>query len=308
MQLRRDLDAVFGAAITSHATWAVVVRSLDTGERLFELNPDKLMMPASNMKVVTLAGAAGVLTWDYRFVTTLETSAPVEAGVLRGDLVVRGGGDPTINTRNGRGAAVFAEWIAALKAAGITRIDGRIVGDDQAFDDEGLGGGWAWDDLQYGYAAPVGALQYNEDIAELTVKPGAAAGDPAAITLTSGSGLTLMNRATTAPAGTPETVEYRRALDRPVLEVTGTVPLAPASPPVAETPLRTVARQVAVVNPTFYFVNAFKDATRRERDRGPGRSGRSRRCGGRRECRRDAGSACARADGVAAAAGDCHRS
>ena len=146
---------MFGAAITSHATWAVVVRSLDTGERLFELNPDKLMMPASNMKVVTLAGAAGVLTWDYRFVTTLETSAPVEAGVLRGDLVVRGSGDPTINTRNGRGAAVFAEWIAALKAAGITRIDGRIVGDDQAFDDEGLGGGWAWDDLQYGYAAPV---------------------------------------------------------------------------------------------------------------------------------------------------------
>ena len=132
-----------------------------------------------------------MLAWDYRFVTTLETSAPVEAGVLRGDLVVRGGGDPTINTRNGRGAAVFAEWIAALKAAGITRIDGRIVGDDQAFDDEGLGGGWAWDDLQYGYAAPVGALQYNEDIAELTVKPGAVAGDPAVVTLTSGSGLTL---------------------------------------------------------------------------------------------------------------------
>ena len=148
------------------------------------------MMPASNMKIVTLAAAADILGWDHRFTTTLETSAAVDRGVLAGDLFVRGGGDPTINAREGRAAAVLDEWAAALRAAGINEIDGRIVGDDQLFDDEGIGPGWAWDYLQFGYAAPVGALQFNENLATLTVRPAAQAGDPAEVTLTRGSGLT----------------------------------------------------------------------------------------------------------------------
>jgi D-alanyl-D-alanine carboxypeptidase/D-alanyl-D-alanine-endopeptidase (penicillin-binding protein 4) len=86
--LRRDLDAVFGAPIMAHAQWGVVVQSLDSGARLYQLNPQKLLMPASNMKIVTLAAAATTLGWDARFTTTLETTAPVEGGVLRGDLIV----------------------------------------------------------------------------------------------------------------------------------------------------------------------------------------------------------------------------
>jgi D-alanyl-D-alanine carboxypeptidase/D-alanyl-D-alanine-endopeptidase (penicillin-binding protein 4) len=259
-ELQQDLAAVFGAAIMSHAQWGVVVRSVDTGELLYELNPDKLMMPASNMKIVTLAGAAHVLDWNHRFVTTLETSAAVAGGVLLGDVIVRGGGDPTINSRNGRAASVFAEWATALRSAGIHRIAGRIVGDDQAFDDEGIGGGWAWDYLQFGYAAPVGALQYNEDVAALTVTPGKAAGDPAVVQLAAGAGLKVLNRAVTGAAGAPETIEYRRHLDRPVLEVFGTVPLTTPSPDAAISIPRTVGRQVAVVNPTVFFAQSLKDA------------------------------------------------
>jgi D-alanyl-D-alanine carboxypeptidase/D-alanyl-D-alanine-endopeptidase (penicillin-binding protein 4) len=250
---------VFDAPIMAHARWGVRVVSLHTGEVLYELNPRRLMMPASNMKIVTLAGAANVLGWDYRFTTTLETDAPVEGETLRGDLYVRGGGDPTINRRNGRAAAVFAEWTAALKAAGIRRIAGRVIGDDQTFDDERLGAGWAWDYLEAGYAAPVGALEYNEDAAELTVAPAATAGEPAVVRLSAGSGLTVINRAVTGATGVAETIEFRRRLDTPVLEVTGTVPLPDAND-TASAPVRTVTRQVAVVNPTLYFVQSFKDA------------------------------------------------
>jgi D-alanyl-D-alanine carboxypeptidase/D-alanyl-D-alanine-endopeptidase (penicillin-binding protein 4) len=146
-----------------------------------------------------------------------------------------------------------------VQGEGITEIRGRIVGDDQMFDDEGLGAGWAWDDLQYGYAAPVGALQYDEDVAQLTILPGASVGDPAIAWLTAGSGLTLWNRATTTAADVPETIDYRRHLDRPVLEVTGTVPVLPG-PGAAGAPVRTVARPVAVVNPTVFFAQSFKDA------------------------------------------------
>ena len=255
-RLRRDLNAIFSAEIMDHGQWAVVVRSAGTGERLFERNGGKLMMPASNMKIVTLAAAAESLGWDARFTTTLEADGSIDAGVLRGDLYVRGGGDPTINTRDGRGAAVFAAWTAALAAAGINRIEGRIIGDDNLFDDEALGAGWAWDYLQYGYAAPIGALQYNEDVVTLVVTPGVTAGAPAMVTLSPGSGLSVTNKAVTAAPGTPETIDYRRFLDRPVLEVTGVVPLAAADTAGAQT--RTVGREVAVINPTLYFVQSLK--------------------------------------------------
>jgi len=248
-QLQTDLTSVFGAAIMSRGVWAVEVKSLDTGETLYQLNQDRLMMPASNLKIVTLAAAADTLGWDYRFPTSLETSATIDAGTLKGDLVIRGGGDPTINTRDKRADAVLDEWAAALRAAGIQQIDGRIIGNDQAFDDEGIGPGWAWDYLQFGYAAPVGALQFNEDVATLVVRPAAQAGDPAQVGLSAGAGLTLVNRVATGASGSAATIDYRRRLDQPVLEVSGSI-AADSAP---------LERPVAVVNPTLYFAQSVKD-------------------------------------------------
>jgi len=227
--LRADLTQVFGAPLMDRGVWGVDVRSLATGERLFSLNAGKLMMPASNMKIFTLAAAAETLGWDYRFTTTLETTGTVSGGVLHGDLIVRSNGDPTINSRGNRAATVLDEWAAALEQAGIRTIDGRIVGDDQAFDDETLGAGWSWDYLQYGYAAPVGALEYNEDIATLTVAAAAAPGDSAILRLTPGSGLSMLNRALTGPPGSAETIEYVRHLEAPVLEITGSIPAGGAN-------------------------------------------------------------------------------
>ena len=119
--------------------WGVEVKSLDNGRVLYALNARKLMMPASNMKIVTLAAAAETLGWDYRFKTTLETTADVDNGVLKGDLIVRGTGDPTINSRDKHAAAVFDEWAAALKrpaSAGSTATS-------SATRPRSIDGGWA---------------------------------------------------------------------------------------------------------------------------------------------------------------------
>jgi serine-type D-Ala-D-Ala carboxypeptidase/endopeptidase (penicillin-binding protein 4) len=248
--VRTDLARVFGAPVMQRGLWGVDIKSLDSGEHLYSLNAGKLMMPASNMKILTLAAAAETLGWDHRFTTTLEARGSIAGGVLRGDLVVRGNGDPTINERNGRGRAVFSDWAAALNAAGISSIDGRIVGDDQAFDDEGIGAGWAWDYLQYGYAAPVGALQFNESTATLLVSPGGEPGAPAIVNLSPGAGFVMVNRAFTGAPGSLETIDYRRSIDRPVLEVTGSIPAGAT----------TERRSVAVVNPTVFFVRSLKDA------------------------------------------------
>ena len=236
--------------MASRGVWGVDVRSLDTGDLLYGHDAAKLMMPASNMKVLTLAAAAETLGWEFRYTTTLETSGAIDGGVLHGDLIVRGSGDPTINTRASRARQVIDEWVAALTAAGIQHIEGRIIGNDQAFDDENLGAGWAWDDLQYSYAAPVGALQYDENTAALTILAGTAEGQPASVTIEGGSGFQLLNRVMTAAPGTAITIDYKRHLEQPILEVTGRVPLGSGP----------VVRSVAVVNPTLFFAQSLKDA------------------------------------------------
>ena len=78
---------------------------------------------------------------------------------------------------------MFQSWAEQLKQAGVRAIGGRIIGDDNAFDDNGLGTGWAWDDLADSYATGVGALQFNENTAQVVVTPGPAAGGPARLAL-----------------------------------------------------------------------------------------------------------------------------
>ena len=251
--LQAQLATVFNGPVMARGTWGVHVRSLTNGETLFAHNAGKLMMPASNMKILTLAATAEQLGWDHRFTTALETAAPVEDGVLRGDLIVRADGDPTISTRGKRSEAVFDEWAAALANAGIRTIDGRIVGDDQAFEDQGVGPGWSWDYLEAGYAAPVGALQYNDNTADLRIAPGSAVGDAAAVDLAPGSGLALVNLVRTteaAPERARGSINVERRIDRPELVVSGMIPLG--APP--------VSRTVAVLNTTLFFAQSLKDA------------------------------------------------
>jgi D-alanyl-D-alanine carboxypeptidase/D-alanyl-D-alanine-endopeptidase (penicillin-binding protein 4) len=245
-----DLDRIFNASLTDHALWGVEVKSLDTGRIWYARNARTLLMPASNMKIVTLAAAIQTLGWDYRFKTTLETTGTVEGGTLHGDLIVRGTGDPTINTREKRGDQVFDAWAAALRAAGITRIDGNVVADGSAFDSRGLGQGWAWDYLQDGYAAPVSALEYNENTATLTVRAGANPGDAAGLELPPGTGLGLIHHVTTGAPGSRTDIDVRRPTDGAWIDVSGSI-AADAVP---------FTRQVAVANPSLYFAHSLLNA------------------------------------------------
>ena len=105
---------------------------------------------------------------------------PSSTARLQGDLVVRGTGDPSLNARQVSPIPVLDAWADLLAARGIRRIAGRLVGDDNAFDEQSLGQGWSWDDLQEGYAAPIGALQVYEDAVTLRITPGEAPGLPGA--------------------------------------------------------------------------------------------------------------------------------
>jgi serine-type D-Ala-D-Ala carboxypeptidase/endopeptidase (penicillin-binding protein 4) len=247
--LQHDIDAIVAAPALEHGYWGVLVKSLDTNDTLYSVNARKLMMPASDMKIVTLAAAAARLGWGFQYRTTLMTAGAIANSTLDGDLVVVGSGDPSIT--DATAPTVFTSWADGLKAQGITTIAGRIVGDDGALGDEPLGMGWSWDDLADGYAAGVGALQFDENMARVTIAPGPEPGTPALATITpAAAGLVVRNRITTGAAGSAESLEMRRQSGSAELELRGSI--ARGSPPRVHT--------VSVDKPGQFFVAALRDA------------------------------------------------
>ena len=245
-ELQRNINTILAAPALARGTWGVLVKSLQNDETLYALNAHKLMMPASTQKILTLAVAADQLGWDYTYRTSVLTIGSVENGVLKGDVVVVGSGDPTFDDWDGFATARFAEWAAVLKRQGIRKIDGRIIGDDNGFDDEGLGAGWAWDDLAASFATGVGALQFNQNTAQLVVTP-SAPGEPAQVQVTpEAAHLSVLNHTVTG-SGAPLVV--RPLPHSSTIELDGTI--APTS--------ERVLRNVSVPNPTIYFVNAVRD-------------------------------------------------
>lgn len=89
-QLQHDSDAILAAPSLGHGSWGVVVRSLASRDTVYDAHGNRLMMPASNLKVATLAAAAERLTWSYTYETRLMAAGPVDDGELHGDLVVVG--------------------------------------------------------------------------------------------------------------------------------------------------------------------------------------------------------------------------
>src|SRR4051794_14902363 len=203
-QLQSDLLAAASAPGVQRGTWGIVVQSIDRNERLFELHPRALLVPASVAKLASAASAVDAVGWDYRFETTLRTNGFVDNGTLRGDLFIVGSGDPAIGARGGDDVS---SWIDALKLAGISRIDGRVIGDDNAIEEPRPALAWAWDDLGYPTGSLFGALNYGENKTLVTIEPGAIAGEPTTVRLDAVSqGRPLVNRSVTGARGSAQMV------------------------------------------------------------------------------------------------------
>jgi D-alanyl-D-alanine carboxypeptidase/D-alanyl-D-alanine-endopeptidase (penicillin-binding protein 4) len=247
-QLRNDILAATRRPGVTRGSWGIVVHSLDRDVRLFALNADHLLIPASVAKIVSTASAVDAVGWNHTFETTLRGTGPVENGALRGDLLVVGSGDPSIG---GKGGADFTAWIQALTALGISRIEGRIVGDDDALEEPRPALAWAWDDLGYSSGALFGALNYGENRMPVLVIPGALPGEPATLTVgTDATQRPLINRVTTGDSGSAALVWAEQRPQETGLSIAGSLPAG--SPPV-----RLV---VSAGNPTAWFAGALRHA------------------------------------------------
>jgi D-alanyl-D-alanine carboxypeptidase/D-alanyl-D-alanine-endopeptidase (penicillin-binding protein 4) len=169
--LNQQLDDIFNDNSFRNANWGVVIQSLDNGEYFYKRNEDKFFVPASNLKLFTTAGGLLLLGPDYRFSTNILLNGYQSGSTLYGDLVIQGRGDPTISGRfyNDDINFVYDTWIDSLLEMGVTNINGNIVGDDDLFDDIGLGNGWAWDYETDWYAAQSSAISYNDNCVDISI-------------------------------------------------------------------------------------------------------------------------------------------
>ena len=243
------IESILEAAPANRALWGIVIRRAG-GEILYQRESSRLFHPASNMKILTLAAAAERLGWDFTYETVVRATGELDRGTVRGDVVVVGAGDPTIGRRFD-GEKTLAGWADRLWELGVRRIEGRVIGDDSRFAGTTYGDGWQWDDLPFGYSAPVSALSYNENTAELLVAPGATAGARATVTLVDRAAvIQIRNEVSTAAGETARRISMSQRPGDAAVTVSGEVPLG----------FEPFKMTVAVPDPPLYFARAFRAA------------------------------------------------
>jgi serine-type D-Ala-D-Ala carboxypeptidase/endopeptidase (penicillin-binding protein 4) len=251
--LGQDLSAIITNPALGGAQVGLVVRHAETGEVVFSSGSGRRGQPASTTKLISSAAALDVLGPDHRFGTGVLTTGRVRAGVLAGDVHLRGTGDPTML------AADYDELAARVAAAGIRLVRGRLVADDTWFDSVRLGTGWAWDDEPYYYNGQISALtvspdtDYDAGSIIVRVAPGAA-GAPATVTTEPPTGyVTIDNTAVTGPPGSASSVSVERRHGSNTIDVRGTIPAGGA-----------VATEWSTVwEPTGLVTSLFHDALAR---------------------------------------------
>lgn len=197
------------------------------GRTIVDINSDAMLVPASNMKLVTTGAAMNRLGPDFRFTTSIGYSGEVTGGVLHGNVYIIGGGDPTLGSKDSIAtdlARTFAQWEAMLRKEGIRKIDGRVIGDGRWFDGMAEEPTWQWNDIGTYYGTGATGLIFYENMQSFTVTPGASEGAPVSIvpSYPATPWMEFRYACSTGKAGTGDRL-YMYASDlAPVAEIRGT--------------------------------------------------------------------------------------
>ncbi len=160
------------------AIWGLHVQDLSTGRTLLARNEDLTLLPASTMKLLTTAAALDALGPDFRYSTRLYHFGEEVGGTLRGDLVIRGAGDPTFGSE-WVSQEPLENWAEALYASGVRRVEGRIIGDDDRFADAAYAEGWDVSHIATeSYAPASGGLAWGDNLMAVRFRNGEVSVDP----------------------------------------------------------------------------------------------------------------------------------
>ena len=249
--IRQSIAKQFNDSLFEHAQWGVLIKSLNTGEVWYKKNSEKLFIPASNQKIITAAAALLTLGPDFTFETHLDYDGQTKDSVLNGNLVVSGNGDPTINkyffndSKN-----IFRAWAVLIKQKGIKKINGDVIGNDDAFENYPYGSGWSYDDLSEDYAAEVNPLQLDENCINLIISSPANKKGKVKIESNLPNGyLKIINQLTLSDTGETEFS---------CIKLTGTNSIILAGN--IKTGSKRILHTVSISNPTLYYTNVLKNA------------------------------------------------
>ncbi len=220
--LSADLGALLGSR-TRGGKWGAMVISLTRGDTLFASAPDERMVPASTMKLFTSAIALEKLGPDHTFSTDVLRDGPLDGGVVKGNLVLRGDGDPALSSRWVRGGpdAPMSMLARFTAGAGVKRVTGDLIADASAFESRRIPEGWLTRYAGAGYAAPFSALSLNENIVIVAITPGKSGGAAFVSLEPATRGMTITNTVRTV-AGTGMRISAHRVGDDRVV-VTGSI-------------------------------------------------------------------------------------
>ncbi|MES2524977.1 MAG: D-alanyl-D-alanine carboxypeptidase/D-alanyl-D-alanine-endopeptidase [Gemmatimonadota bacterium] len=247
--LGSDLGALLGAR-TRSGKWGAIVVSITRGDTLFSHSADERLVPASTMKLFTSAIALDRLGPDHTFSTDVLRDGPLEDGVVRGNLILRGDGDPAFSSRWVRGGLDAPVMMLArfTAGAGVQRVTGDLIADASAFESRRIPEGWLTRYAGAGYAAPFSALSLNENIVIVAVAPGKSGG-AASVSLEPATRALTVTSTVRTVAGTGNRIIARRIGDDRVV-VSGTIGSRAG----------TARYQLVVGDPAAFTAGAFRAA------------------------------------------------
>ncbi len=247
---QQELDRLLSVEWLKYGMCGVVIRDLQTGETLYQREAERMLIPASNAKLITTAAALYLLGADYRFRTQVWMHGTLDAnGVVHGDLILRGGGDATLSLNDLKTLA------RRVYAQGVRQVDGLLLYDDSWLDAERYGFGWHIDDEPFGYQAQMSALCVERNAVRIYARPADQPGEPARLRLDPPTDyvqvVNLTRTVERSSSGARLSATREHARNR--LLVSGTIPVG------AE---EVLVGRYAVEDPARFTATLFRDALR----------------------------------------------
>ncbi|KFD22858.1 serine-type D-Ala-D-Ala carboxypeptidase [Yokenella regensburgei] len=180
------------------ANLALMVQKVGSPTPQIDYHGQQMALPASTQKVITALAALLQLGPDFRFTTTLESKGNVQGGVLKGDLIARFGGDPTLKRQDLR------NMVATLKKSGVEKIEGNLLIDTSVFASHDKAPGWPWNDLTQCFSAPPAAAIVDRNCFSISLYSGQKPGDLAFIRVASYYPVTMFSQVRTLQRGSGE--------------------------------------------------------------------------------------------------------
>lgn len=232
------------------AFWGIAIYDVDTERMIYSRNAEQAFLPASNQKIITSAAALDILGSTHRYETTLYYNGSAKGSVMQGDLILDGSGDPTFGSSQVRGEDPFKAWAKKLADMGVERIEGRLIGDDNAFDDRPYPEGWTVNYIteQKGrhMGNSAGGLAYRDNVVPVIVRA-TRPGSPPRVEVQPKNVVSVNNQAVTSSRWRGNTLQVNRTFSTNELVLTGSV---------ARSYNGTLA--VPVSDPTNFVLNSFE--------------------------------------------------